>query len=52
VSVAGRLHEVDNVWLADSSPFPSSAAVNPALTIAANAMRVAENLRRAINAKQ
>jgi len=24
VSVAGHLHEVDNVWLADSSPFPSS----------------------------
>lgn len=52
VSVAGHLHEVDNVWLADSSPFPSSAAVNPALTIAANAMRVAENLRQAITSKQ
>jgi len=52
VNVAGHLHEVDNVWLADSSPFPSSAAVNPALTIAANAMRVAENLRQAITSKQ
>jgi choline dehydrogenase-like flavoprotein len=52
VNVAGHLHEVDNVWLADSSPFPSSAAVNPALTIAANAMRVAENLRREITCKQ
>jgi choline dehydrogenase-like flavoprotein len=52
VSVAGHLHEVDNVWLADSSPFPSSAAVNPALTIAANAMRVAENLRQAITSKR
>jgi len=48
VSVAGHLHETANVWLADSSPFPSSAAVNPALTIAANAMRVAENLRRTV----
>ena len=52
VSVAGHLHEVDNVWLADSSPFPSSAAVNPALTIAANAMRVAENLRQAAASKK
>jgi choline dehydrogenase-like flavoprotein len=52
VSVAGCLHEVGNVWLADSSPFPSSAAVNPALTIAANAMRVAENLRQAATPKK
>jgi choline dehydrogenase-like flavoprotein len=37
-----RMHELDNVWIVDSSFFPSSAAVNPALTIAANAMRVAE----------
>lgn len=37
-----RLHDVSNVWVADSSSFPSSAAVNPALTIAANAMRIAD----------
>lgn len=36
-----RMHDVRNVWVADSSSFPSSAAVNPALTIAANALRVA-----------
>jgi choline dehydrogenase-like flavoprotein len=36
-----RMHEIDNVWVVDSSGFPSSAAVNPALTIAANALRVA-----------
>jgi choline dehydrogenase-like flavoprotein len=36
-----RSHEVDNLWVVDSSCFPSSAAVNPALTIAANALRVA-----------
>jgi choline dehydrogenase-like flavoprotein len=29
----------------DSSFFPSSAAMNPALTIAAQALRVAEHLR-------
>jgi choline dehydrogenase-like flavoprotein len=38
----GRLHDVNNVWVADSSLFPSSAAVNPALTIAANALRIAD----------
>jgi len=36
-----RAHDVDNLWVVDSSFFPSSAALNPALTIAANALRVA-----------
>ncbi len=36
-----RAHEVDNLWVVDSACFPSSAALNPALTIAANALRVA-----------
>jgi choline dehydrogenase-like flavoprotein len=36
-----KAHEVDNLWVADSSSFPSSAAVNPGLTVAANALRVA-----------
>ncbi len=36
-----RAHEVGNLWVVDSSCFPSSAALNPALTIAANALRVA-----------
>lgn len=35
-----RLHDVANLWVTDASCFPSSAAVNPALTIAANALRV------------
>ncbi len=37
-----RAHDLTNVWIADSSVFPSSAAVNPALTIAANALRIAD----------
>lgn len=37
-----RMHDLENVWVADSSSFPSSAAVNPALTIAANALRIAD----------
>jgi choline dehydrogenase-like flavoprotein len=36
-----RSHDVDNLYVVDSSFFPSSAALNPALTIAANALRVA-----------
>ncbi len=36
-----RSHDVENLWIVDASVFPSSAAVNPALTIAANALRVA-----------
>ena len=37
-----KSHDVDNLWIVDSSVFPSSAAVNPALTVAANALRVAD----------
>jgi choline dehydrogenase-like flavoprotein len=36
-----RAHDVANLWVVDSACFPSSAALNPALTIAANAFRVA-----------
>jgi choline dehydrogenase-like flavoprotein len=39
-----RAHEVDNLYVVDGSFFPSSAAVNPALTIAANALRVGAHL--------
>ena len=37
-----RAHEVDNLYAVDSSFFPSSGGINPGLTIAANALRVAE----------
>ena len=40
-----RAHEVDNLAVVDASFFPSSAAVNPALTIMANALRVADHLK-------
>ena len=39
-----RAHEVDNLYVVDASFFPSSGAVNPALTIIANALRVGEHL--------
>jgi choline dehydrogenase-like flavoprotein len=35
-----RTHEVENLWVVDGGFFPSSAAMNPALTIAAQALRV------------
>lgn len=40
-----RVHEVENLYVVDSSFFPSSGAVNPSLTIIANALRVAENIK-------
>ena len=39
-----RAHEVDNLYLADASFFPSIGAVNPTLTIIANALRVADHI--------
>ena len=39
-----KAHELDNLYVVDSSFFVSITAVNPALTVAANAMRVAEHL--------
>lgn len=35
-----RAHDVANLWVVDGGFFPSSAAMNPALTIAAQALRV------------
>jgi choline dehydrogenase-like flavoprotein len=41
-----KLHELDNVRVADSRFFASATAVNPTLTIIANAPRVADNVTR------
>ena len=35
-----RAHDLDNLWIADTAVFPSSAAVNPAITAAALALRL------------
>jgi choline dehydrogenase-like flavoprotein len=43
-----RTHDVDNLYVVDGSFFPSSAAVNPTLTIIANALRVGDRLLEAI----
>ncbi|HEX4913206.1 MAG TPA: GMC oxidoreductase, partial [Vicinamibacterales bacterium] len=47
-----RAHDVDNLYVVDSSFFPSSAAVNPALTIMANALRVGDHLRTRLGVRQ
>jgi len=39
-----KAHEVDNLYVVDASFFPSSGAVNPALTIIANALRVGDKI--------
>jgi choline dehydrogenase-like flavoprotein len=39
-----RAHEVDNLYVVDASFFVSIAAVNPSLTIIANALRVGDHL--------
>ena len=40
-----RAHEVSNLFITDTSVFCSSAAVNPTLTLVANALRVSETIR-------
>ena len=39
-----RTHDVENLFVVDASFFPSSAAVNPGLTIVAQALRVADHI--------
>ena len=40
-----KAHDIDNLYVVvDGSFFPSSAAVNPSLTIMSNAMRVGDHL--------
>ena len=39
-----RAHELDNLYVVDTSFFPSISAVNPALTAMANALRVGDHL--------
>jgi choline dehydrogenase-like flavoprotein len=46
-----RAHEVDNLYVVDGSFFPSSGAVNPALTIMANALRVGDHLLERLGAR-
>jgi choline dehydrogenase-like flavoprotein len=46
-----KAHEIDNLYVVDGSFFPSSGAVNPALTIMANALRVGDHLAERLGAR-
>jgi choline dehydrogenase-like flavoprotein len=46
-----KAHEIDNLYVVDGSFFPSSGAVNPALTIMANALRVGDHLLERLGAR-
>jgi choline dehydrogenase-like flavoprotein len=45
-----KAHELDNLYVVDGSFFPSSGAVNPALTIMANALRVGDRILERLGA--
>ncbi len=45
-----RAHELDNLYVVDTSVFPSISAVNPALTAMANALRVGDHLLERLGA--
>ena len=40
-----KAHDLDNLYVVDASFFPSIGAVNPTLTIIANALRVADKIK-------
>jgi choline dehydrogenase-like flavoprotein len=49
VDSVNRTHDIGNLFIVDSSFFPSSGGTNPALTIAANALRVADHIITALH---
>ena len=50
LDVSCKAHDLDNLYVVDGSFFPSSAAVNPALTIMANALRVGDHILERLGA--
>ena len=51
LNVDCRAHELDNLYVVDTSFFPSIGAVNPALTAMANALRVGDHLLERMGAR-
>ena len=47
-----KAHDVDNLYVVDTSFFRSSSAVNPALTAIANALRVGDHLLERLGARR
>jgi len=52
LNVDCRAHELDNLYVVDASFFPSIGAVNPALTVMANALRVGDHLLERMGARE
>jgi choline dehydrogenase-like flavoprotein len=50
LDVSCKAHELDNLYVADTSVFPSIGAVNPALTAIANGIRVGEHIAERLGA--
>jgi choline dehydrogenase-like flavoprotein len=50
LNVFCQTHDVDNLYVVDGSFFPSCGAVNPSLTIAANALRVGDHILERLGA--
>jgi choline dehydrogenase-like flavoprotein len=51
LNVDCRAHELDNLYVVDTSVFPSIGAVNPALTAMANSLRVGDHLLERLGAR-
>ena len=51
VNAECRAHELDNLYVVDTSVFPSIGAVNPALTAMANSLRVGDHLLERMGAR-
>jgi len=52
LNVDCRAHELDNLYVVDTSVFPSIGAVNPALTAMANSLRVGDHLLERMGASR
>ena len=52
VNAEGRSHEIPNLYIADNSIFPSALSVNPALTIMALSLRIADRFLAAVRRRE
>lgn len=50
VNGEGKAHNIENLYIADASIMPTSGGTNPSLTIAANALRIADKISAQLNA--
>ncbi|ELZ85911.1 oxidoreductase-like protein [Haloferax elongans ATCC BAA-1513] len=48
VNAECRTHDLENLWIAGSSVFPTGGAMNPTLTIAALAVRLAQSVKQRV----